>query len=56
AVIEAKVRKAEIERHAAPAFLRQSIRIRSRERRDERRLSVIDVPRRSNDVHEYRGG
>ncbi len=51
AVVEAQVREAEIERHAALAFLGPAVGVRSRQGLDQRRLPVIDVPRRPDDVH-----
>ena len=50
-VVEAQVREPEIERHAALALFDPAIGVRSGERRDERGLPVIDVSRRSDDVH-----
>ncbi len=53
-VVEAQVREAQIEGHAALLFLNPAIRIRSGQRGDERGLSVIDVTRRPDDVHAIR--
>ena len=50
-VVEAQVREAEIERHAAHSLFDQAIGVRSGERADQRRLSVIDVSGGSDDVH-----
>ena len=50
-VVETKMGEAEIERHAPRLLLLPAIGIRSGQRLDECRFSVIDVSGRSNDVH-----
>ena len=50
-VAETQVGEAQIERHASPSLLLPPVGIRSSQRFDECRLSMIDVSRRSNDVH-----
>ena len=50
-IVEAQVREAEVERHAAHALLDQAVGVRSGKRGDQRRLSMVDVSRGSDDVH-----
>jgi hypothetical protein len=50
-IVETQMGKAKIERHASPSLLLPPVGIRSSQRFDECRLSMIDVSRRSNDVH-----
>ncbi len=45
------MRKAEIERHTAQLLLEPAIRIRSRQRLNERRFSVVDVASGADYVH-----
>ena len=51
AVVEAQVRETEVEGHAAQLLFDQTVGVGSGERGDQRRLSVIDVPGRPDDVH-----
>ena len=51
AVIEPQMREAEVERHAARAFLFPAIGIGAGQRLDERRFAVIHVAGGADDVH-----
>ena len=56
AVVETQMGEAKIERHASRSLLLPAIGIRSGQRLDECRFSVIDMSRRSDDVHRNRSG
>src|SRR6185295_11340393 len=48
---QGRPRVAEIDRHAPPAFFGPAVRLHPGQRPDQRRLSVVDVAGRGDDVH-----